>query len=57
METVCDEEAKVLFTYPSGFATSTNIGEELDGAEFRVSCFVSCISMCDTKSIGLVVPG
>ena len=68
METVCNEELGIrneeLFTYPSGFATSPKLSEELDGLESRVSCLVSrvsylvsCISIKETKSIGLVVPG
>ena len=54
METVCNEE---LFTCPFGFATSPKLREDLDGVESCVSCLVSCISIKETKSIGLVVPG
>ena len=61
METVCNEELGIrneeLFTYPSGFVTSPKLREELDGLESCVLCLVSCISIKEMKSIGLVVPG
>ena len=49
METVCNEELGIrneeLFTYPSGFAISPKLREDLDGVESCVSCLVSNISM------------